>query len=151
MIEGQTILCFASGYDAPPTSKHHVMHILAERNVVLWVNYHASRAPTASSSDLTYMAKKLGQVVADMKNPRDNLFVLTPLVIPLPGSGWAKRLNRAVGGGVLRLRRTIGVFAGGRHPGPHGIPIRRSLEHGRRSDGCRGLAAVRQVSASGGA
>ena len=25
MIEGRTILCFASGYDAPPTSKHHVM------------------------------------------------------------------------------------------------------------------------------
>jgi hypothetical protein len=30
MIEGRTILCFASGYDAPPTSKHHVMHLLAE-------------------------------------------------------------------------------------------------------------------------
>ena len=54
MIENQTILCFASGYDAPPTSKHHVMHILAERNVVLWVNYHASRAPTASSSDMLW-------------------------------------------------------------------------------------------------
>jgi len=40
MIEGRTILCSASGYDAPPTSKHHVMHHLAERNVVLWVNYH---------------------------------------------------------------------------------------------------------------
>ena len=49
MIEGRTILCFASGYDAPPTSKHHVMHLLAERNAVLWVNYHASRAPTASA------------------------------------------------------------------------------------------------------
>jgi len=33
MIENQSILCFASGYDAPPTSKHHVMHLLAERNV----------------------------------------------------------------------------------------------------------------------
>ena len=105
MIEDQTILCFASGYDAPPTSKHHVMHILAERNVVLWVNYHASRAPTASSSDLTYMAKKLGQVVAGMKNPRDNLHVLTPLVVPLPGSAWAKRLNRALL--VAQIRRAL--------------------------------------------
>ena len=105
MIQGQTILCFASGYDAPPTSKHHVMHILAERNVVLWVNYHASRAPTASSSDLTYMAKKLGQVVAGMKNPRDNLHVLTPLVVPLPGSAWARRLNRALL--VAQIRRAL--------------------------------------------
>jgi hypothetical protein len=31
MIEGRTILCFASGYDAPPTSKHHVMHLLAKK------------------------------------------------------------------------------------------------------------------------
>ena len=105
MTQNQTILCFASGYDAPPTSKHHVMHILAERNVVLWVNYHASRAPTASSSDLTYMAKKLGQIVAGMTNPRDNLFVLTPMVIPLPGSGWAKRLNRALL--VTQIRRAL--------------------------------------------
>ena len=34
MIEGRTILCFASGYEAPPDSKHHVMHLLAEKNVV---------------------------------------------------------------------------------------------------------------------
>ncbi len=105
MIEGQTILCFASGYDAPPTSKHHVMHILAERNTVLWVNYHASRLPTASSSDLAYLAKKLGQVFAGIKTPRENLHVLTPLVVPLPGSAWAKRLNRRLL--ILQIRRVL--------------------------------------------
>ncbi|MHC4402528.1 MAG: glycosyltransferase [Planctomycetota bacterium] len=96
MIEGQTILCFASGYDAPPTSKHHVMHLLAERNVVLWVNYHASRTPTVSSSDLAYMARKLAQVFAGLKHPRENLYVLTPLVVPLPSSPWARKLNEAL-------------------------------------------------------
>lgn len=94
MIEGRTILCFGSGYDAPPTSKHHVMHLLAERNVVLWVNYHASRVPTASSSDLLYIARKLGQVAGGLQSPRPNLYVLTPLVLPLPGSAWARRANR---------------------------------------------------------
>jgi glycosyltransferase involved in cell wall biosynthesis len=94
MIEDRTILCFASGYDAPPTSKHHVMHALAERNTVLWVNYHASRAPTASSSDMFYMARKLLQVLRGMRRPRPNLYVLTPLVVPLPGRPWARRLNR---------------------------------------------------------
>lgn len=94
MIEGRTILCFASGYEAPPTSKHHVMHLLAEQNTVLWINYHASRAPAASSSDLLYMAAKLKQVFSGMNRPRKNLYVLTPLVIPLPAFGWARKLNR---------------------------------------------------------
>ena len=94
MLSGKTILCFASGYDAPPTSKHHVMHLLAERNKVLWINYHASRTPTTSSSDLLYMVKKLIEIIKGLKNPRQNLFVLTPLVIPLPSSVFARRLNR---------------------------------------------------------
>jgi glycosyltransferase involved in cell wall biosynthesis len=94
MLKGKTIVCFASNYDAPPTSKHHVMHLLAEHNVVLWVNYHASRTPTASSSDLKYMFDKLLQVASGRKSPRPNFYVLTPLVIPLPGRNWARRLNR---------------------------------------------------------
>ena len=102
MIEGRTILCFASGYDAPPTSKHHVMHILAERNTVLWVNYHASRAPTASSSDALHMARKLADVFSGLRRPRRNLYVLTPLVVPLPASPWARRLNRALLIGQIR-------------------------------------------------
>lgn len=94
MLKGKTIICFASGYDAPPTSKHHVMHILAEQNVVLWINYHASRMPSASGSDMRYMADKLRQIASGIKNPRKNLYVLTPLVIPLPGSSLARRMNR---------------------------------------------------------
>lgn len=94
MINEKTIICFASGYDAPPTSKHHVMHLLAKSNIVLWVNYHASRVPTASSSDLVYMGKKLLQVVKGVKCPRKNLYVLTPLVIPLPSSPFVRRMNR---------------------------------------------------------
>jgi glycosyltransferase involved in cell wall biosynthesis len=94
MIEGRTILCFASGYDAPPTSKHHVMHLLAERNTVLWVNYHASRAPTASGSDLRHMARKFGQILHGLRNPQPHLYVLTPPVLPLPSQAWAKWLNR---------------------------------------------------------
>jgi glycosyltransferase involved in cell wall biosynthesis len=94
MIRGRTILCFASGYDAPPTSKHHVMHLLAEHNTVLWVNYHASRMPSASTSDLLHIRRKLAQVFAGIKSPRKNLHVLTPLVVPLPGSAWARKLNR---------------------------------------------------------
>ncbi|MFA5904041.1 MAG: glycosyltransferase [Desulfobacula sp.] len=94
MIKGNTILCFASGYDAPPTSKHHVMHLLAEENIILWINYHASRTPSASSSDMRYMAKKLVEIFKGLKKPRKNLYVLTPLVIPLPGSRLVQKLNQ---------------------------------------------------------
>ncbi len=100
------ILCFASGYEAPPTSKHHVMHVLAERNTVLWVNYHASRVPSASGADLRHIARKLRQVAGGLKCPRENLYVLTPLVVPLPGSGLARRVNRALL--VAQIRRALG-------------------------------------------
>ncbi len=103
MIQGKTILCFASGYDAPPTSKHHVMHLLAERNVVLWVNYHASRVPAATSSDVSHIANKLLEILRGMKRPRKNLYVLTPLVLPLPSSLLARRLNRLLLINQIRL------------------------------------------------
>ena len=103
MIEGKTILCFASGYDAPPTSKHHVMHLLSERNVVLWINYHASRAPSATSSDLTHIGNKLLEIFRGMKNLRKNLYGLTPLVLPLPSSPYARRLNRLLLIGQIRV------------------------------------------------
>ncbi|HHH76255.1 MAG TPA: glycosyltransferase family 1 protein [Phycisphaerae bacterium] len=109
MTKGKTILCFASGYDAPPTSKHHVMHLLAKQNTVLWVNYHASRTPSASASDMMYMVKKLGQVAGGMRKVRKGLYVLTPLVLPLPGSKWAKRLNellmvRQINAALMKIR-----------------------------------------------
>ena len=111
MIEGRTILCFASGYDAPPTSKHHVMHILAERNTVLWVNYHASRTPSASSSDMLYMARKLGQVLGGITRPRENLYVLTPLVVPVPNRPWARALNRRLL--ITQIRQALATLRSG--------------------------------------
>ena len=100
------ILCFASGYEAPPTSKHHVMHVLAERNTVLWVNYHASRVPGPTGADLRHVARKLRQVAGGLTCPRPNVYVLTPLVVPLPGSGVARRVNRALL--VGQIRRALG-------------------------------------------
>jgi len=67
---------------------------LAEQNTVLWINYHASRAPMATVSDLKHVARKLRQVFQGLKSPRKNVFVLTPLVIPLPGKAWARKVNR---------------------------------------------------------
>jgi glycosyltransferase involved in cell wall biosynthesis len=84
------------------------MHLLAERNQVLWVNYHASRTPCVNASDLAYMARKAREVLRGTRKVRQNLHVLTPPVIPLPSSQWARRLNRrmlvsSVRGALRRL------------------------------------------------
>jgi len=102
MIEGCTILCFASGCEAPPKSRHHVMHLLAERNTVLWVNYHASRAQSSSAADLSRIVRKLGQVFGGVKDPQSNLCVLTLLILALPGRARAMRLNRWLPIGRIR-------------------------------------------------
>ena len=72
---------------------------------MLWVNYHASRTPTASGSDQKSIAKKLGQVFDGLKTPRPNLHVLTPLVAPLPASPTARKLNQWLI--VRQIRRAL--------------------------------------------
>lgn len=94
-------MCFASGYDAPPTSKHHVMRLLTERNTVLWVNYHASRRPRVGRMDLAHAAGRLCRVLDGRVRARRNLYVLTPFVLPLPGRAWAGRLNCALLSGQI--------------------------------------------------
>ncbi len=94
MIHDRTILCFASNWFYDPTSKHHVMKLLAEHNHVVWVNYHASRRPTISSADAGAIVGKLRQVIEGPRRVADNITVLTPLVIPLPGNRAATAVNR---------------------------------------------------------
>jgi glycosyltransferase involved in cell wall biosynthesis len=57
------------------------------------------------------MFKKLGQVFAGLKNPRPNLHVLTPLVIPLPSSEFAKKINQRLL--VAQIRRALKTMAQG--------------------------------------
>jgi glycosyltransferase involved in cell wall biosynthesis len=110
-IQGRTILCFASGYDAPPTSKHHVMHLLARNNRVLWVNYHASRRPGIARGEMAYLFSRLRKVFSGARQVRENLRVLTPLVLPLPGSRVARRINRLLL--VRQVRRAMEGLDGG--------------------------------------
>jgi len=93
MIENRNIICIASNYWYDPTSKHHVMRLLAERNHVIWVNYHASRRPTASVRDVSAIAGKLRQVLRGPQRVSENTTVITPLVVPLPGSAAAADIN----------------------------------------------------------
>ncbi len=105
MIEGRNIICIASNWFYDPTSKHHVMRTLAERNHVIWVNHHGSRRPRASAADARAAMGKLRQIVQGPRRVGDNVTVVTPLVIPAPGSSAVRSLNRR-----LLVRQVSGVL-----------------------------------------
>jgi len=110
MLENASIICFAHDWEGDPTSKTHIMRILAPKNRVLWINSIGMRRPTASSADLRRMAAKLRRSFIGCREVRTNLFVANPLVIPLPGSRIADRLNASLlGVSIRRLCRRLGM------------------------------------------
>lgn len=108
MIEDRNIVCLASNWHIDPTSKHQVMKLLAERNHVLWVNYHASRRPQASVQDLRAIVRKLGQICGGVEEITPTLRVLTPMLVPLPGFPGVQTANRIL---LMRqLRRAMAAL-----------------------------------------
>src|SRR5206468_12779043 len=93
MLEGQSIVCFAHDWHGDPTSKTHIMRILARRNRILWVNSIGMRRPSASRSDVMRLASKLRRSLGGCREVEPNLFVASPLAVPLPGLPLADRLN----------------------------------------------------------
>jgi glycosyltransferase involved in cell wall biosynthesis len=104
MLEGQSIICFAHDWDGDPTSKTHIMRILARRNRVLWVNSIGMRRPRASGADVRRLASKLRRGLGPSREVEPNLFVVNPLALPLPGVAIADWLNTALIGATLRRR-----------------------------------------------
>jgi len=101
VISGKNIICFASGWDYHPTSKHHIMRKLAERNHIIWINWHASRRPKIEMGDLRLIGSKIGQIRKGAQRVSDSITVITPFQLPMPGSTWARRVN------ALTVRRAI--------------------------------------------
>ena len=93
MIRDRIIIGVGSNWSAHPTSKHHVMRLLAEHNDVIWVNYHASRRPRLSASDLKVMLSRLRQSASGARRAERRIKVLSPLLLPLPESRWARFIN----------------------------------------------------------
>ena len=94
MLDGANIICFAHDWGGDPTSKTHIMRILAKRNRVLWVNSIGMRRPTASHADLRRLLLKLRRgLAAGCREVEPNIFAANPLVLPLPGIGAVDALN----------------------------------------------------------
>ena len=102
MLENRSIICFAHDWGGAPTSKTHIMRILARRNRVLWVNSIAMRRPAASRSDINRLFSKLRRSMGGCREVEPNLFAVNPLVIPLPGVASADRLNATILASMMR-------------------------------------------------
>jgi glycosyltransferase involved in cell wall biosynthesis len=91
------IIAFSKDWHEDPTSNHHVLRELAKTRRVLWLNSLATRKPTLSSSrDLMKIKRKLGEFSQGAVNVENDLWVATPLVLPLPYSKIARAMNRQI-------------------------------------------------------
>lgn len=104
MLTDENIICFANDWHNDPTSKHQVMKLLSQKNRILWVNSIGMRKPSASSSDLKRIFAKLRSFMKGLEKINENLFVFTPIVLPLPSSSWARRIN------TLLLRASLWYY-----------------------------------------
>jgi glycosyltransferase involved in cell wall biosynthesis len=104
------IIAFCKDWDDDPTSNHHVMAELATTRPVVWVNSLGMRRPSlVKGSDLRRIARKLRELVRRPRNVMNQLWVVTPVVLPFPHSVVAQRLNVLLLGLTLwRLRRQLG-------------------------------------------
>jgi len=105
------IVAFAKDWHEDPTSNHHVLRELARTRRVLWLNSLATRTPSlASGRDLGKIARKLREFAKGAKNVENDLWVATPLVLPLPGNRTARAINRKLLRAYVRmLRLQLGI------------------------------------------
>jgi glycosyltransferase involved in cell wall biosynthesis len=103
MIE--PIIAFSKDWHEDPTSNHHVLRELAKTRRVLWLNSIATRRPVMSSArDRAKIRRKLAEVAHGAVNVENDLWVATPIVLPLPGNAIATAINQRI------VRWTIGAL-----------------------------------------
>lgn len=96
-MSGQNIVCFAKDWAEDPTSCNHVLEELAKTNKVLWLNSISTRSPSFSSGrDMGKIKKKIVEFLAGPREKKPNLWVFSPLVLPIHGSKLVEMLNRII-------------------------------------------------------
>ncbi len=115
VMTGRNIVCFANDWDADPTSKHQVMKVLSRSNRVLWVNSIGLRRPDVSVEDASRILRKIRQWFSGPKRINDNMYAVTPLVIPWHQLAWVRRVNAWLAGWYVRAQA--------RRLGMHGLQV----------------------------
>ena len=100
------IIAFAKDWLEDETSNHHVLRELSKTRRVLWLNSIATRNPKMSSGrDLGRIRKKLAEFASGPVRVENDLWVFSPLVVPLPHLPLARRLNQRILRTTLRYLR----------------------------------------------
>src|SRR5690606_131404 len=100
------IIAFSKDWHEDHTSNHHVLRELAKSRRVLWLNSVGTRRPSlASGRDLGKIKRKLREFARGAVHVENDLWVATPLVLPLPHSAAALRANRQIMRATIRLLR----------------------------------------------
>ncbi len=100
------IVAFAKDWSEDPTSNHHVLRELARDRRVLWLNSVATRTPKLTSGrDLGKIRRKLGEFARGPVNVENDLWVFSPLVLPLPHLAAARAINQQILRATIRILR----------------------------------------------
>ncbi|HEY4057352.1 MAG TPA: glycosyltransferase [Kofleriaceae bacterium] len=107
------IVAFAKDWHEDPTSNHHVLRELAKTRKVLWLNSLGTRKPSLGSTrDVGKIKRKLREFIKGPVNVENDLWVMSPLVLPMPHSPIARAINqRVLRATVSALRMALGIDA----------------------------------------
>src|SRR3954468_7159784 len=91
------IIAFAKDWHEDPTSNHHVLRELARTRRVLWLNSIATRTPKLGSArDGCKIKRNVAEFAPGPVNVENDLWVMSPLALPLPHSSAARAINRQI-------------------------------------------------------
>jgi len=105
MIKGRVIVCVGSAWDYDPTCKHQVMRLLARDNVIIWINYHGTRRPSATRADFGAVLSTLRRVARGAEPVSESMVQVTPLVIPGARRAATRAMHRRLL--IAQIRRAI--------------------------------------------
>ena len=90
------IICFADDWGRHPSSTQHIMRELSKDFTILYVESLGFREPGVSSKDFSRIFTKLKNFLRGIKEREKNIFVFTPLVIPLHKYSLIRTINRFI-------------------------------------------------------
>lgn len=97
------LIVFGEDWGRHPSSTQHIIRRLAEDRKIVWVNSVGMRRPRLNVRDTKRVLEKLGKRSASAQRPKqkvsvpDNMKVVEPKVLPLPGNPIAAVINSRIG------------------------------------------------------
>lgn len=94
MLREWDVICFSNNeWRAVPTSKEHIMKLLAKTNNVLYVENIGSRVPKLAKDDIRRIANRLFNALKPLR-AENKLEIYSPLILPWHGNSLARRINK---------------------------------------------------------